>query len=955
MASVTARLSTLGLTPYGEPEKDANTILMELDKGLRSSKVGEQCESIVRFQKLLEKYPFPILVNSAFLKLADVFRIGSNFLRLWILKVVQQSEKHLDKILSVDDFLRRIFSVIYSNDPVARAITLRTLGSFASIFSERKNVHHSILNGLDSHDLVEQDAAIYAATHFASQSKTFASSICSKVADLIQKLETPIDMKLKLIPICQHMHHDLNMTTKVREVCQDLLLNYPSKNFVTITLHTLTELSAHCLVDIPLQVELLLKHLKVETRKPVQAAILGNLKVLADKGAHMWLPSNVEALCCFALETRSTRLRLCTLTVLCSLSNSMAVTNFDTNQGSTVLRLCEEGCFHDNMAVASKSALILTHLAINTYKDTGSEVLIQDATLALESLITVTSITEVSTNQLAPKVVLATVVELCQSCPTLTGTFVETIATALTSASGATTLLLAESLCALCHVGTGVMLGLVPDLVKKLEDIITNLNVDTEANEKLATILATLIFEASVGSEIMPQAKEVILDFTMWTNQWIAYKIARQASRYGQHNTASQIYGTLTNKVSTENLHYWLSALRHLSQGEMCLKDIKGDLELVLKDLADAGVHYHQAYVMLQAASDSNFSLEFPCQFTKLRIGVLEALAQLVKTCNTLKLSPPPAIATSLAEATGQNIVKCGRVVEQLQKDAARFRELETGYKSLYQMSFDADPVTLLNIEEQQQWCKLMAGMIEAMFSRRTQNLSHQMDTNSSYSPEGASVCIENQRLAETSHDLEKITETLTQITSELPVSFQHMQCLTHAACRITATPMLFPRYFFQQQQSTDVKLAISPQTKGSSDPIMVQNNTHLTVKVEGVIQHAIQQGLYRKVNSITIDVASVLQSRSTSSSNGKVSESSPNNMHQTCQPHNDYFCVEFLLIFPVTGLHNVTIDTSIVDDAGIQWHTGPKSTLTVKSYDETMMKSGGFSSRSQKSFGTLN
>ena len=49
----------------------------------------------------------------------------SNFLRLCILKVTQQSEKHLDKILNVDEFLKRIYSVIHSNDPVARAITVR--------------------------------------------------------------------------------------------------------------------------------------------------------------------------------------------------------------------------------------------------------------------------------------------------------------------------------------------------------------------------------------------------------------------------------------------------------------------------------------------------------------------------------------------------------------------------------------------------------------------------------------------------------------------------------------------------------------------------------------------------------------------------------------------------------------------------------------------------------------
>lgn len=49
----------------------------------------------------------------------------NNFLRLCVLKVTQQSEKHLEKIINVDEFVKRVFSVIHSNDPVARAITLR--------------------------------------------------------------------------------------------------------------------------------------------------------------------------------------------------------------------------------------------------------------------------------------------------------------------------------------------------------------------------------------------------------------------------------------------------------------------------------------------------------------------------------------------------------------------------------------------------------------------------------------------------------------------------------------------------------------------------------------------------------------------------------------------------------------------------------------------------------------
>lgn len=124
---------------------------------------------------MFEKYPFPILINSSFLKLADVFRMGNNFLRLWVLRVCEQSEKHLDKILNVDEFVRRVFSVTHSNDPVARALTLKTLGAVAAIIPEKQHVHHAIRRGLDSHDSVEVEAAIYSASQFAAQSKLVIS------------------------------------------------------------------------------------------------------------------------------------------------------------------------------------------------------------------------------------------------------------------------------------------------------------------------------------------------------------------------------------------------------------------------------------------------------------------------------------------------------------------------------------------------------------------------------------------------------------------------------------------------------------------------------------------------------------------------------------------------------------------------------------------------------------
>lgn len=96
---------------------------------------------------------------------------SSNLLRLWVLRVCQQSEKHLDKILNVDEFVKRIFTVMHTNDPIARALALRTLGAVAGVIPEKQQVHHAIRRSLDSHDAVEVEAAIQASVQFAAQSK----------------------------------------------------------------------------------------------------------------------------------------------------------------------------------------------------------------------------------------------------------------------------------------------------------------------------------------------------------------------------------------------------------------------------------------------------------------------------------------------------------------------------------------------------------------------------------------------------------------------------------------------------------------------------------------------------------------------------------------------------------------------------------------------------------------
>ena len=81
----------------------------------------------------------------------------------------------------------------------------------------------SIRLALDSQDSVELRAAIYAAARFAAVSTSFAVHMCDKISDMIKGYATSPEMKLRLIPMFQHMHHDARTAQIVRQTCIEML------------------------------------------------------------------------------------------------------------------------------------------------------------------------------------------------------------------------------------------------------------------------------------------------------------------------------------------------------------------------------------------------------------------------------------------------------------------------------------------------------------------------------------------------------------------------------------------------------------------------------------------------------------------------------------------------------------------------------------------------------------
>ncbi|NXM17311.1 INT7 protein, partial [Ploceus nigricollis] len=927
---------------YGEQELDANSALMELDKGLRSGKLGEQCEAVVRFPRLFQKYPFPILINSAFLKLADVFRVGNNFLRLCVLKVTQQSEKHLEKILNVDEFVKRVFSVIHSNDPVARAITLRMLGSMASIIPERKNAHHSIRQSLDSHDNVEVEAAIFAAANFSAQSKDFAVGICNKISEMIQGLATPVDLKLKLIPILQHMHHDASLASSSRQLLQQLVTSYPSTKMVIVTLHTFTLLAASSLVDIPKQIQLLLQYLKNDPRKAVKRLAIQDLKLLANKTPHTWSRENIQALCESALNTPYDSLKMGMLSVLSTLSGTIAIKQYfssapgaatTTARSFDLVKLAQECCYHNNRGIAAHGVRILTNISASC-QEKDLLPLEQDAVFGLEALLVLCSQDDSPGAQATLKITLTCMVKLVKCRPHLSQSVVESLLAQLHSAQDNARILMCHCLAAIAMqlpVLADGMLGDLMDLYKLIGQSAT------DKKQELLVSLATVIFVSSQKA-LSTETKTVIKQqLENASNGWTAYRIARQASRMGNHDMARELYQSLLTQVASEHFYFWLNSLKEFSHAEQCLTDLQEDnYSSALSCIAEALKSYHKGIASLTAASTPLNPLSFQCGFVKLRIDLLQAFSQLICTCNSLKTSPPPAIATTIAMTSGNDLQRCGRISNQaltlslqMKHSMEEFRNLATRYGDLYQSSFDADSATLRNVELQQQSCLLISHAIEALI------LDPESASFQEYSSNGTAHVeseYERRMMSVFNHVLEEV-ESLNR--KYAPVSYLASNtCLCNAVIALLKVPLSFQRYFFQKLQSTSIKLALSPSPRNPAEPIAVQNNQQLALKVEGVVQHGSKPGLFRKIQSVCLNVSSVLQSKS--GQDYKIPlDNMTNEMEQRVEPHNDYFSTQFLLNFVILGTHNITVESSVIDSNGTVWKTGPKTTIFVKSLED--------------------
>ncbi|KAI8887768.1 hypothetical protein K501DRAFT_241903 [Backusella circina FSU 941] len=213
---------------------------------------GSQIQALTGFIRIFEQYPYPVVINAAILKLADWFRTFNNNVKFYVYKVFKEaSDLHLTKVINVEETVRRILAILGSNDPIARAITLRVLGCMSMIIAEKLDVQYGIIQRLElATDRIELEAAIWAGDQICARSSRFPSVIFSKITDKLEHSDTPFDVKLRLVKIFRHMHQDIAMAREAKLACLNLLANADTDSrLVIVTIRTLTLLLSEAVID----------------------------------------------------------------------------------------------------------------------------------------------------------------------------------------------------------------------------------------------------------------------------------------------------------------------------------------------------------------------------------------------------------------------------------------------------------------------------------------------------------------------------------------------------------------------------------------------------------------------------------------------------------------------------------------------------------------------------------
>ncbi|CAH8502633.1 unnamed protein product [Heterobilharzia americana] len=998
--------------------KDANVLIMELNKGFQSTNIGIQCKTIAQFPSVLEKYPFPVVINSILLKITQIFCNGNNYLRLCILRACTECRIHFKKLTVCEDIIRKLLPFTESNDPTVRALTLRLFGILHEITREHLGVHHAILKQIESHYEVESDAAVWACHTIAPISSVFAGSLCPILCKLLNNLSTDMDTKLKLLHLGKHMHHNSSVAEK-------MLGTYNTTDFVSGILDTLTILETRAPLHVHSQIDLLIKRLSTEFRPQVRQSILWNLITLAENVSHHFDKSHfLELSSIYHAENCSKMDKVLILQIFFCLTTSFHSVEFLTLP-SKESDYTPVDCITSALKDTSSQLLIRAiQLAckltiLKGEKDQGEndkpscesctkcEILFEFKPEQLISLLlhyfTISTNKEgeenrkthwylydheISINDL--KCTYNLLVEFFSTFPSYAFQLHKMSFLKGIRLDGAIrTGLLCQFLCTMyarlsqylfldSSTGDGDIQfeqlnysSVLSRLISPVQDDDLSCSSSSTQDSVTSSVLAAvgLVFQLTGGIPLT-QKEQTLLMYTVTKflgekigtgslgyhlSPWIAYQLARQANRYGQHEFAGRLYEKLSFSTLTEKSYFWISGLYEFSQMESKLINLARSLEIDvqrtliqyipelcppsqntktisssstttkktnswigkliigLRNAAEEACKI-QTTIMCVGGSDGRW---FQAKYIQIRSLLLTNLSNLCSSVHyALKIgrwsgsimmnqsSQNEAIDGVMSTTTSQNLVWLSSCVES-------WNDLSQEISKLRAQCLDADLETHRHLEAITQLVEFFTEVLNLIdgsgYSSRSFCLREyfssgsEINSNHTYEsdPYGKAVSLLKVSMIQYFPD-----GNTPSIREWIPVLiFKLVQVASH-----------WPRFFFHRLQTTTVRLVLLPKAGSNPDDILtISSDVCHMVQVMGVVQQRSRQALLCRIKAVEIAV-NVNEICPETIRNGQFTKlGSIFSTQKVAQLKGDYFHCEFCIRFPQCQVANTISSGTVV------------------------------------------
>ncbi|KAJ3186983.1 Integrator complex subunit 7 [Gaertneriomyces sp. JEL0708] len=278
----------------------------------RIFKTRRVLENEVRLLSLMKQTlpPTSFLQRGHFLGYRRAY--SENIIRQAIFKVFAHSCHILWRITSADEFFRRIMVTLTSNDPEARAMTLRLIAFTAEIGAERVEVHWRIRLALDSQTSTELYAALSACEAFTRRSSKFSKYVIHRLADLLKEHRHDVDVLLRVVNIYRHMWHTSALVETAHQVLLTHLEDAASDLHTVHILRSLTWLALKSQHNMEKLVKLLVQIATAEVDEMVIYVALNMLGSLAGPVVKFEVD---EFLSILTLSTKHQRLRRKALSV----------------------------------------------------------------------------------------------------------------------------------------------------------------------------------------------------------------------------------------------------------------------------------------------------------------------------------------------------------------------------------------------------------------------------------------------------------------------------------------------------------------------------------------------------------------------------------------------------------------------------------------------------------------